>query len=73
MTAMLKLIGWMIFTAVMAFVFLVLLDYGPARFSEGMQKESARVWAAVNRRVDAARSKVHAPAVQGDTGRTQAR
>ncbi|GEM_PF-6065756 len=68
---MLRFFGWVVFTAMMSFIFLVLLDYGPARFSEGIRKESARVLAAVDRRVDAV--KAQAQAGQGDAARTQAR
>lgn len=73
MLAIVRMCGWLLFTAAMAFVFLVLLDYGPARFSEGIRDESARVWAAVGRRVDAVKARVPRPAGQGEAARTQAR
>jgi len=73
MAGLFRLMGWAAFTAVMSFVFLVLLDYGPSRFSEGIQKESERVWMAVNRRVDALKTKVKAPANYNAPARTQAR
>lgn len=73
MLAMLRLFGWLVFTAAMSFVFLVLLDYGPGRFSEGIREESARVWAAVGRRVDAVKAGVQRPTNQGEAARTQAR
>ncbi|MCC6355206.1 MAG: hypothetical protein IT577_15045 [Verrucomicrobiae bacterium] len=73
MLAMLRLCGWIVFTAGMAFVFLVLLDYGPARFSEGIRDESARVWAAVGRRVEAVKERAQRAAPQGEAARTQAR
>jgi hypothetical protein len=69
----LRFFGWVVFTAAMSFIFLVLLDYGPSRFSEGIRKESARVLAAVDRRVDAVKAQAQSAAGQGDAARTQAR
>jgi hypothetical protein len=71
--AMLRMCGWLLFTAAMSFVFLVLLDYGPGRFPEGIREESARVWAAVGRRVDAVKAQMPRPADQGEAARTHAR
>jgi hypothetical protein len=74
MLALIRLCGWLLFTAAMSFVFLVLLDYGPGRFPDGLRQESERVYGAVRRRAEAVRRQVQERVGdQERPGRTQAR
>ncbi len=55
-------LAWLAFTAAMSFVFLVMLDYGPARFPQGMAREVGRVRASVVKRLKAPKIRAAPPA-----------